>query len=332
MKVVMIISLVKIVFSQWIKKTRKFQICLFICNTPFHVILSKEIISSNISGQTCLLYISFEKSKKHNYYFNLLSERIFAGFFLRFPGHNHVSTLLGIVRLLPLLLLRFLPCQAYMGNLRLPQNRLALLFSGADVLRSFDDGIGNVRTGSSLANKDCERWYSRLILSRFLPRLLYRNVLAASVEHFTVFDGVNIVSAKPTLLKLEYPSHPVSSELKFNYFYGCGPHKILLGTVFKKNIGRDYFIKEIEFYRHVVKKYDIKYYFPHPRSQIDNIYIEELGVVFIDTVLVAEDFFSLQEKSLLFELYGTSSSMENLMSFENIKSISLGIELSNYHL
>jgi beta-galactosamide-alpha-2,3-sialyltransferase len=162
---------------------------ILICYTPLHVLIAERLVDEGYIEEFYFLYICFNRSSRHEYYFERLAGRAQCGAeFLCLP-HN-ACDLLSIIKW-KFRMRRLVVDYLITGNIKHFHTRFVAYLFNVHRFKTFDDGSGNIVSGGYFS-KMREVWIGRLIFSILSPRLLYRSLIEKIEWHYTIYREKNV--------------------------------------------------------------------------------------------------------------------------------------------
>ncbi|SAK75289.1 CMP-N-acetylneuraminate-beta-galactosamide-alpha-2,3-sialyltransferase [Caballeronia calidae] len=254
---------------------------LLICYTPLHVLIAERLVALGELGEFYLLYICFNDSDRHDFYFRRLAESAtYGGELLRLPHDWRDPFVIARwrVRQMPLK-----PRTLFCGNIKHAHSRWAAYLFGIKQFKTFDDGSGNIASSGYFYDMS-ESAAGKTLFSTLAPRYLYRNVIRKIDVHFSIYEEPNVYSKFarqtrriPLLINQRFSREP--GEGKVTVYVG---HALVEDALKSREEGE-------RLDRAVFRKYGVDHFLPHPRSANLSFYAP-LRDVAETTPLVAEEF------------------------------------------
>lgn len=279
---------------------------LIICHTPLQVIIAERIIDLHPNEQFYGILFTSNMNSKFDYYFKRLSKRCLVfDYFIYSQGlFKNFDTFFNLYKLknklskynfnkIILASIDNLLCQTLLSN------------DNFDRLETFDDGTANIYKKSIFFMN--EKYTFIQLIARWLLGVSYnlQKIKSNSSLHYTIYDMENIIDNLQSLSLYSFiENNSEKSELK--------KIRIFLGQPINE-LGIT-----IDILNGILEKYQINYYFPHPR-EIN----KEINIEYIDTHLIFEDYIYQQVKenpSYIYEIYSICSTASlNVLKYPNVK-------------
>ncbi|QGM81064.1 glycosyltransferase family 52 [Otariodibacter oris] len=279
---------------------------IIICYTPLHVLIAERIIELYPNEKFYGVMIYPVDNEKYQHY----SEKLQAKCNQFFSLHQHTDRF-NLLKEIIELKYRFYRKnfqRVFVASINDIQIQFLLSSISFQHFYTFDDGTANI-VPSSVYYKDEPKTFIRRTINRVLHNKYSVEILKSLSEaHYTIYpDFPNIIS---NTINIDLFSSLSSSS-------NVESVSILLGQpAFLENE------KNIKLAESVIKKFNIQYYFPHPREQYQLSQVE-----YIDTPLILEDYLSQVVKNKKCKIYTYfSSAVLNVYHNENIEVTSLRID------
>lgn len=290
---------------------------LIICCTPFQVLLAEKIIDRYCDDFYGMMILPLENEK-----YDLYKERLFRKcsdniWILNKPNYNHnvVRSLWSLIKLRVLLLSLPKFDKVFLSNV--DNNYFHVLLSSIKFnnLYSFDDGLANIDRTSGFYKTNKLSFLKRFILKLLGNKYCYSDIKNMITEHYTVYKKENIVN-----------------NIKFIDIFKCNDStldtnkkeiSILLGQPIYEQSKLDkneLDKKHIFLAKKAINKFNIDYYYAHPR---EDYFID--GVEYINTELIFEDYFMQNlEENINYTIYTYfSGAALPFINLKNVKIISI---------
>lgn len=245
------------------------------------MLIAEKIIELNTDQKFDLIVITVNDNEKYKHYYKRLSNYCndsiyyvyhYAKFFESFSMFNsfkkNVNVLLNknTYKNVYLASVDSRHCQYIVSNLDK---------KGVNLI-TFDDGTANI-VSNSIFLKDRSNIFKKMIM-RFLGiKHTIDSLKEKSVIHYTIYNNVNNVFKNLRFLKLISVGSLENNKEKSDV-------NIFLGQPFSELFNSN----NEDFFNKIMKFYNIKYYFPHPREKrinISNVDVIETPFVFEDYLL-----------------------------------------------
>lgn len=232
---------------------------VFICHTPLHVLIAREIIDLKKISDYIFIYMVENKSEKNLYYYSLLEKGAKKSLLVHKAGKifDFIKFAPSFIRLFHKRSQRF---DSYSGNIKTFYSRYVLFFMRRNAIFSFDDGIGNIKVEgfeSSYFLDAGEKKLSRIFFGIFDRSLIYKNLIGRIERHYTIYKYPNVYK-NASYLSLFNETGTVT---------GSGtPLTVLLTNA----LAIDKFMsksEETELYDRLVKQYNVDLVIRHPRNE-----------------------------------------------------------------
>lgn len=291
---------------------------LIICCTPFQVLLAEKIIEKYPDDEFYGLMIFPINSEKYSLYKKRLFSKCSNDLaILNRPNytHNVIKSLYSLIKLRGALLSLPNFDKVFLANL--DNNYFHLLLSSVkfNSLYSFDDGLANIDKTSGFYKTHHLPFFKKLILRLLGNKYDYFALKNMLTEHYTIYSSENIIENTKCLDVFKCADSVID--------YSKQELSILLGQpIYEQSYlnKEDIDKKHISLTKQVVNKFDIDYYFPHPRED----YIID-GVSYINTNLIFEDYFlQNMESNRRYIIYTYfSGAILPFINLNNVKVISI---------
>lgn len=283
--------------------------------TPLQVLIAQKIIALTGNQPYIAIYMSYTDNKKHRHYYELLSEESINSAYLILKNNSIKERLLTFNEVRnsykELSLSEYSIDNVYLASIDTMFVQYILSKIKFKNLFTFDDGSANVFENSEYfiqkKQSSAKLAFKKLIGIRFNT---IEDVKKEVLKHYTIYPNEKNIIEHIEAVNI-FENVPKMSDNK-----PTKVQKIILGQ------GLDTFIGEKNYkdtLMNISKSLDIKYFFPHPR---ENLNFEDWFEV-IDTHLVIEDYLIEKIKNntnIKFELYTFfSSSILSLVDFDRVK-------------
>jgi hypothetical protein len=292
---------------------------LFLCYTPLHALIAKRLIETENLSNCIAVYVCFQKTEKHEYYFNQLSKSCEHSYFLTLK-HSMLSDVFRLTKFA--LKLRFRlgsKWELFTGNIKHFHSRFLMLLLGIKRFNTFDDGSGNV-SGAGYFYELEDRKDIGAVFSLIAPRLLYKNIIGSISQHYTIYDFPNVFS--PTR-KIPLLGQVPQSELGEQQ-----ARTVYLANAFSED-GLMTEKDELAMDGEVLKRWPVTDVLMHPRSNKVS-HFEAEGASVVRSNLIAEDYIlSLISQGCSVTVIGIySSTLLNLLSMPSLNLINFEPQLN----
>ena len=290
---------------------------IFICVTPFEILIAEKIIKfKKIPKKKCRVIFLIDKiSKKNRYYFNKIKKiSVKSSFFLlnklRYP--IYYFELNKLVKKTNPKIIHIAAIDSSLIQYVLNKNNFEKIYT-------FDDGIGNL-------TKTYNVGYKKHILKKIFDLMLGINfeekkILKKADDHYTIYQNKkNNFSKKPVFI-----GH-LFKKVKFKKFKKCS---LVIGPVFKDlfhSYEKEKFLYILKKYKIFLKKFSKRekiYIINHPREIENKFRLKNL--VNIDTKYLAEEYIikilSKKFKEVTLYSFPVSTVTINLKYLSSIKNV-----------
>lgn len=259
-----------------------------VCATPFQVLMAEKIIDLYPDEPFFgVMLVSVDNEKYAFYAQRLLAKCGGRGLIYVQKKQTHPIWALWDVSALKMHGLRLGACRRlYVASV--DSILLQTFISGFDFeeLYTFDDGTANIVAYSHYYQHDRHQSTLHRVLKTLLRNPYdLQKLKSRSQGHFTAFNLPNVLGAAQYLPLYDVPhqAHSVCLETAqtVRIFLGQPIYELARGLS-SAQIRQ----KNMALAQKIIRDYSVDYYFPHPR---ENYRIE--GIAYLDTPLVAEDFF-----------------------------------------
>ncbi len=293
---------------------------LFLCYTPLHALIAKRIIETEKLDDCVAVYVCFQKTAKHEYYFNQLAKNCDHSFFLSLK-HSMLSDVFRLAKFALKLKLKFgVKWELFAGNIKHFHSRFLMLLLGIKNFNTFDDGSGNVSGAGYFYDLE-DRKDIGAVFSLIAPRLLYKNIIGNISQHYTIYDFQNVFSPTRKITLLGGGGCQVELSMQQE-------RVVYLANAFSED---DLMSKEEELAMdgNVLKRWSVTDVLLHPRSS-KVAHFEAEGASVVRSFLIAEDYIlSLISKGYSVTVIGIySSTLLNVLSMPNLNLINLEPQLN----
>ena len=293
---------------------------LFICRSPLQALIAEEIIRTVLSNKDVqLIYLAYNASKKHRYYFDRLSKRcIHSSFHVvsqRYP--------LFFIELNKIINKDVSYDNVFVSSIDNVQIHYVLSRIKKNKILTFDDGTANISYNGGYYSQSLSTKIKSLFKSPFYRlygcKYNFNKVKEQSSTHYTLYAGRNIID-NTVLLSLANTKLSLFQDSKNKDNGSC---ILFLGTVYDEIVQNkkhaEVFVSKVRDYVSTLRNKSKIYYLPHPR---DNNNYFDLELVDNYECLVAEDVVvDLLKTYSTITLLGFSSSAQfNFLECESIKN------------
>lgn len=280
---------------------------LIICHTPLQVVLAEKIMEKYPDEQFHIVSYYDIKTEKNLYYFNRIKEKS--------DKYNEIFIKKGFHFLASLFLcrLKFLfkrYDKVFVGSVDAILIHAILSSIKFHSLYTFDDGTANILP-SSMLFVDQSNLKIKIVQKLLLNKFDLEKTKSASKKHYTIFNVPNIIE-NTEFISIVEESRPSDGKKK--------SISILLGQPLYIEAE-----KNIELFQALVEKYQIDFYFPHPRDHFSLANIQ-----YLSSPLIFEEFIPglLKEYETLTIYTIYSSAVFSLLNNERIKVF--GIKVNGF--
>lgn len=286
---------------------------LIICCTPLQVLIAEKIIEKYPNSQFYGLMLSTVDNSKFQFYSQRLAQK--CGQFEKRILHSDPLTLLKDILYFKKNFSGKKFDTVFLANINELQIHFLLSYIEFNQLKTFDDGTVNIIPSHQFGMEKPLTLKRKLVNFLFSNKYSLSKIKSLSECHYSIYkDLPNIIE------KVEYINllpQQVSEKVEHNE----PPIKILLGQpIFSEPE------KNIQLAQDVIKKFNIDFYFPHPR---ENYRIPDVN--YIETDLIFEDYIFSQLKNRQYCIYTYFSSVIlNLMNKSDLLTLtSLRVDVDN---
>lgn len=287
---------------------------LIVCQTPFHLWLVEEIFKNTLIACEVLLVLH-EVSPKVDYYVDRLSKKnnkiIFHKVIL--PNNSKINILKSLLYFNKYISVMDGYHSVYVAGINSIFIHKLLTVLKFDALYTYDDGVGNLFEGGEL-------YRDNITISQFFLRKLFcikynvNSIRKEAVEHYTIYkDFKNISNRLRYIEKKETHNcidniiiEPSSEEVCF-----------FLGQPYQEFYPRIYSILD-----NILKCYNIKYYYPHPRE----VFLKS-SVDVVEEQMIFEDYlheFVCKNPNTKIIIYAfISTALLNVGKLDSVKRVAL---------
>lgn len=260
---------------------------LIICNTPFQVLVAEKIIEKYPEKSFFAMMIIMADNEKYHYYAKRLLDKCNGNgdiYFLK-KQKSKILTMLDFILLKQKGLKLKNIDDIYLASF--DSILVQTFISGIQFrdLYTFDDGTANIVPDSYYYQTDRHNnILFKLIKILFKNPYSLHNLKQKSMSHYTVFHLDNVMSDTVYLpLYKDFDGNKGDKNLSKTISILLGQPIYELDKSLTKQQADE---RNVQLTKIVLERYQINYYFPHPREGycID-------GVEYIQTKLVAEDYF-----------------------------------------
>ncbi|QLB17520.1 hypothetical protein A6B40_07945 [Mannheimia varigena] len=286
---------------------------LIICTTPFQMLMAEKIISLHPDEKFHLIVITHHDNKKYRFYYNRLSRccEKFNYIKLLSSGKGKIFTICDLLYLR--ILSFFLPMykSVFLANLEniWLQTLLSRFINSSDIY-TYDDGTANIAEGSYLYKEENVGTLKNIVFRLIGKKVSLKLLKKKSKLHFTIYKSLrNIINETKHIVLYSDDEKTISSncnQKEYRFF-----------------LGQPIYQFDLELYNKIsqyINKFDIDYYFPHPREDI--VHLKENYINIIKTELIFEDFLieKLKQNNCKFKVYTLfSGSILNIANFPNVE-------------
>ncbi|QLD33745.1 glycosyltransferase family 52 [Mannheimia varigena] len=271
---------------------------LIICHTPLQVVLAEKIMGENPDDKFHTIVYFDIRTDKNLFYFNRIKEKSYK--------YNEIFIKKGISFLVTLLFTRLEFLFARYDKVFVSSVDSILIHSILSSIKfnslySFDDGSANILP-SSMLFVDKSSLRVKVVNKLLLNKFDLEKVKALSKKHYTIFNAPNIIKNTEYLSIVDNLSYSSS---------GNGDVSILLGQPLYSDDK-----KNIELFESIINRYNVDFYFSHPR---DNFKL--YNVDYLSSSLIFEEFIPslLSEYNTLTIYTVYSSAVFSLLNIDRIK-------------
>tara|TARA_B110000908_G_C10238799_1_gene444913 strand:+ start:533 stop:1444 length:912 start_codon:yes stop_codon:yes gene_type:complete len=281
---------------------------VFICFTPLHILISKQILKHEKINDYIFIYLCINRNKKNKFYYNEFAKGAIYSNYIQIG----LNQFLPIVKLIVLALsFRFKyksNLTFYIGNIKKIHSRLFMLFSGFCNILTFDDGVGNIILDGYFF--DNEKVIVKYFFLIFNKKFVYREIIKNIDLHYTIYNHRNVFE-NTRKISLHNNEKKVRGNVNEELVVLITSPFSLFNMMSKE--------KEIIMYQKLVQQYKVDFIIKHPLERKDNIYDKSK---IIDSHFIAEEIIlNLLDRYNVTVIGTYSSVLLNLHAIEGIKII-----------
>ena len=279
---------------------------LIICHTPFQMYFLEKIIKKYPKEDFYLINYFYTDSKKRKFYFQRLSTKCVGSEEIHCPTglHLFIKTFITRCRLknksyhrVFISSIDSIMCQVILSSVQFEQ------------LITFDDGLANISPTSVYYQETQSK--KTILANKFLGnKYNIQDIKELTSKHYSIFDAKNITSKveKIDIVDSNGPTHVAPDDLTLKK----SPISILLGQPIYETEQEN-----VAFFDEVLSRFEIDYYFPHPREtyQIRNVNYIDTEYIFEEYIV---DLLNEYEEIIIYSIYSTA-----VLSFLNQTNISI---------
>lgn len=274
---------------------------LIVCCTPLQVLIAEKIIELHPDEEFYGVMITPVFNNKYQYYFKKLSKKCQRVHLITTSNYSKFLIYLNVIKVKFL----FHNCsfnRIFIANINDSVVQAIVSKFHKSKLYTFDDGTLNI-TEANFGTSKFESPIKKILRVLFNFGETIDSLKKRSSLHYTIYPNMPNIISNIQVIKL------LEKKESYNIYDDSPAIKIMLGQPIFNDIS-----KNQEIINEVIKKFNIEYYFPHPRE----LYQIE-GVKYIDTCLIFEDYFieNLTNKNCLVYTFCSTS----VLNIENINPI-----------
>jgi len=251
------------------------------CVTPLQMLIAEHLIKENNKEEFQVVILSYDKNIKYDYYINKL-KLICVNLI-----HFNVETDSKIQRLKEMLMFKnkinilknVYFCKVFIASIENPFLLLLLSTIKFGAIYTFDDGTANINK-ESIYYRNLKIGFIESIIRKILGIKYQRDdIKKTSISHYTLYPSHdNII---PSTIPIQFLNTKSSELLKDSNNANQETISVFLGQPLR---GINAYFDDA-FIINIFEKYNINYYFPHPRERKR---ITELN--YIDSPLIFEEY------------------------------------------
>ncbi|AHG76947.1 glycosyltransferase family 52 [Mannheimia varigena] len=259
---------------------------LIICFTPFQVLLAEKIIEKHSNEEFYGILIQegsgYQKNPKYEYYYCRLQKKCLKSKYVVFNNNTKISHFFSLLYSKLIGLRLPIIDKIFLAGLRSDISFILLGTVKSNIIITYDDGIGSLYSNSRFVGE------MRGLLKKLIFRLLNSNytslkIIEQSKKHFTIYQSMDNFRGKLEYISLISQKEKSNFELssidrKISIFIGQPIYEAIAGKMDRDNV---------ELISRVIEKYQVDFYFPHPREnyKIPNVSYIETSLIFEDYIL-----------------------------------------------
>lgn len=255
---------------------------LIVCVTPLQILIAEKIMDIHPGSYTAII-IHYDRNEKYEYYINRIKSKSKYFISCHISGNSKVSRFFEMIRF------RFKVNKinerkyeyCFVASIENPFVLSILSSTVFEDIRTFDDGTANINL-DSIYYRDLGISRVEQCIRRFLSINLTRDdIKKMSSLHYTLFPNLtNIIPNRESINLIDNIGNEMKSPIGLDLVVDKAID-IFIGQPLY-SIDKQFNNKFIE---SIIDKYNIKYYYPHPRER----FIIS-GVDYINSKLIFEDF------------------------------------------
>lgn len=292
---------------------------LIICTTPFQMLMAEKILDLYKEEDFELHLFCNVMNKKYNHYFNRLARKVTKSKIYVFNRKSKIKYLFFLIRLKLNSLFSKKIDRLFIGSI--DNNHVHVhvhvhkYIHNNTKLYTFDDGTANIFPESFFYKEDFS--YKNYLLRYILcNKTNLKTIKDKSLKHYSIYHGKKNIIANVEHINLfisnvdgDYSNNGIKNEKV----------RVLIGQPIYENISSVVYdeLKYSNLVKNIMCKYNIDYYFPHPRECFNIRNVE-----YINTGFILEDYI-LQgiNNGNKYELFTFFSG--GVISFNNIKQVKI---------
>ena len=297
---------------------------IIICCTPLQIIIAEHIINLRKNEKFLVFIIAPEKNTKYFFYYKKLhTKNIEDVIYFEKRKKYYCTKLINIIINTIRLILTYLKNNknrgiirdVYMASINSLDIKILLKYIKFKNIKTFDDGFANLYPYSSFYYEAIYKTYLLNLCGFFsLDKIKF-----LSKVHYTIYENQSNIIDNTQYIDIIINNN-YKKEHRNDNILNCDD---LATSIF---IGQPLFdLVPLSDYENLVsstlKKYDINYYFPHPReNNLSYIQINNPKINIINTKLIIEDFFkNYLDNNKVYNIYTFfSGSALSLLHLNNV--------------
>lgn len=282
---------------------------LIICTSPLQVFIANRIMQEFPDEGVDFILLSKINNEKYQYYFNFLKKKCDRSIFLTsysLGARDLLGYTLNIIKCMFFLKRKYNKIFIASIDDSLIHNILSLI--SFSLLYTFDDGTINISDNNVYKDDRYVTTSKFYVLFKHIFHIKYsiKRIKAETKKHFTIYQYDNNIVKNTLYISL---FEKIESKLENKKVEEIS---ILLG----QNV-LDSDVRNINLIKTVIEKYNIDYYYPHPKET----YVID-KVKYIKSELIFEDFIKGINSNIVLYTFFSSAAL-NVKEMDNIKVFSL---------
>ncbi|MDG6771200.1 glycosyltransferase family 52 [Glaesserella parasuis] len=291
---------------------------LIICCTPFQILIAEKIIEKYHNDKFYAVFLTTIENEKSIYYRDRLFSKVLKGKYIIEPDKNKLMILFHWLRIRFLGLRINCVDRVFVSNINSSAIQLLLSSIKFNSLYTFDDGVANIVKSSSLYGMSKLSTLNKVASKLLGNKYSIASLKDKSVKHYTVYrNRGNIIKDTEYIDLFSGGGENIDKER-------CGKEiSILLGQpiyeLYTDLSEQDRTSKNIELLENLIRKFNIQYYYPHPREKsiLDN-------ARYLYSKMIFEDYFFKEcvgKKCIIYTFF--SGAVLSLVNLDNVTVVSL---------